>query len=288
MSRKLLFICAALMVAASGLAAPTAKGAVKSLSSNLGGSKFGVEAGYAHNWLMPSTSVSIVTPGIPREEYTQNSSVNLDGFYVGPSYHYFFNSVNGLYVQGSILYQYGTANNLSDDQLCALTFDLLGLKSETNLLRQYDKISYTAHSLDVPVRIGYNYTFDNGLGFQIFLGPTFNFALEWKITGQSGNKSMDLNQLNGYIYTKSENGDTTKSTTDASYRALYQWFDIGLGGGVGFTYNWFYLNLSCDWGLTDLCKSSSIAGWDKGTDTTVYYSTIARQTKLKLGIGVRF
>lgn len=275
------------MIAASGLAKPTVKGAVKGISSNLGGHKFGVEAGYAHSWMYPTTKI-LVSYGGTNTPYEAAATLNLDGFYIGPSYTYFFNTLNGLYVNGSIIYQYGTCSNLSKDEkfISALTFDLLRTKEETQQILECDKLSYTAHSLDVPIRIGYNYTFKNGLGFQIFVGPVFNFALDWKLTGEKEGVRYDLNQLNGYIYVK--NGDNSITWKEGYQdRAVYNVFDVALGGGVGFTYDWFYLNLSCDWGLTNICKTASLAG-TIGNEGMYAYTNSARQTNLKLGIGVRF
>lgn len=291
MSRRLLFICAALMVAASGLAKPTVKGAVKGISSNLGGHKFGVEVGYNHKWLYANTALMVAYNG-QNADYSDNYTLNLDGFYVGPSYTYFFNSLNGLYVNGSIVYQYARCGELNKDKLGTLTFDLLwGLDylEKPEPLKEFhscDKYTYTAHSLEIPIRIGYNYTFKNGLGFQLFVGPVFDFALDWKLTGIKESVTYDLNQLNGNLYVK-DGSNTYTYSQDASDRAVYNVFDVALGGGVGFTYNWFYLNLSCDWGLTNICKTASFAG--KLDDKGMYsYTNKASQTNLKLGIGVRF
>lgn len=285
MNKRILLILATMMIVASGFAKN------KSGDDENSGSKFGVEAGYNHKWLYPNTSVLISYMG-KTGEASDKCTFNLDGFYIGPSYTYFLNSVDGLFVNGSILYQYGRCGDISKDKLSALTFDLLwGLDytEEPQQLKEFhncDKYTYTAHSLEIPIRIGYNFDIKDGIGVQVFAGPVFDFALDWKVTGTKGDVTYDLNQLNGNLYIKSGNNSATYSD-NARDRAVYNSFDVALGCGVGFTYNWFYFNLSCDWGLTNICKVASSAGKidDKGMFS---YVNKASQTNLKLGVGVRF
>jgi len=277
MIRKLftLLFTAMLLISASGYA--------KSGNNIESGSHFGFDAGYSHNWLQPMTSLDIYS-GSSVINTTKKTSLNLDGFYIGPTYTYCFKSVTGLYLSGSIMYQYATGK-VEKDQVAALTCDILKIQDETEELEKCNKLSYTMHNLEVPIRVGYNYVFSSGLGFQVYAGPVFNFALDWYMKGETDELTAELHQLSGKIVVKKGENKTTYNE-DSSSRRLYNVFDISIGGGIGFTYKIVYLNLGCDWGLTNLCRRASYAGVVEGASYA--YTNSAKQVKLKLGIGLRF
>lgn len=266
----LLLICLTLTTAASAKS-----------SSNDKMFKYGAEFGYSHNWLYASSLLTVKISGYDPISYNATSVINTDGFYVGPTYTFCMPGIGGLYLKSSLIYQYNEGKIKADD-VKAIIFNPILDQTEINTL---DKLHFITHSLELPVRLGYNYTFENGLGINAFAGVSLNFALDWKIVGDDTSKGAhaELHLINGRMsYTENEH---TTTKTDESLKS-YRIFDLGIGGGVGVTYKWFYLNLSCDWGITNICKHASYKSEYTGISSE--YKNNAHNTQLKLGLGAKF
>ncbi len=244
-------------------------------NDKLDNSKFGIEFGYDHNWQYAYTEFRI-------SDYTDVSkkTINLDGFHVGPTYSYYFKGVKGLYLNGSLVYQYGVGK-IERDMVYALTCGLSEIYSDQ--LDKMNKFSYITHSLELPIRIGYTYEFDNGLGINFYAGPLINIALDWKISASGNDGEGEMHLISGKMVYKQNDIETKK--TDENFKT-YNPFDVAIGGGVGVTYKGLYLNIGCDWGLTNVCKRPSYVA--KVGDVVAEYSNKSKVTQLKLSIGYKF
>lgn len=246
--------------------------------------KWGIEAGYDHNWLISKTSYQATTLDgeTIKDQQELKATVNLDGFHVGGTFLYCFDEVEGLAVGGGIQYQFARGA-VQQDQVRALIFDLT-TKSIEQELAKCEKLTYTMHSLQIPLRIGYEYTFDNDLGIFAYAGPILNFALDWYIQGETADGyTATLHQISGVFVGKQGDSQTTKSDNDYKH---YNIFDLGLGVAVGLSYKWVYFSAGCDVGLLNICSHPS---YSLSLINTRYdIDNTARNIQLKLALGFRF
>lgn len=257
--------------------------ALAAASASFAEMKWGVDAGYDHNWLISSSSLTITSLD-GKTVYDQQSSkatLNLDGFHVSAVFGYYINAVPGLFLNASLGYQFAVGG-VQPGQVSALIFDLN--KDISAEIEQCSKITYKMHNLQVPLRIGYEYTFDSGLGIMVQAGPLFNFGLDWQLIGETADGyTATLHQLSGKFVGKKGDNATTKRDSDWAH---YNAFDIALGGSVGISYKWIYFTAGCDAGLLNICKHPSYTMnlVDKRYDT----DNSSHNVQLKLSIGARF
>ncbi|MBQ6766212.1 MAG: outer membrane beta-barrel protein [Paludibacteraceae bacterium] len=245
--------------------------------------KWGVDAGYDHNWLISSSSLQI-TSSDGQTVYEQKSSkatLNLDGFHVSAMFGYNIEAIPGLFLNAGLGYQFATGA-VRPDQVSSLIFDLN--KDISVEIEKCSKITYKMHNLQMPIRIGYEYTFDNGVGVMVQAGPLLNFGLDWQLIGETATGYVaTLHQLSGKFVGKQGDNATTRRDSDWAH---YNVFDIALGGSVGVSYKWVYFNIGCDAGLLNICKHPSytmnIDGKRYDTDNT------SRNVQLKMSVGARF
>lgn len=276
MTKRVTLILAALLMVASAFGAKKEK--KSSDFDTMEGSKFGAEVGYNHTWHYAESAIRIAKT---KENLfpPAAATIGLNGFYIGPTYTYYFQGAEGLYVKGTLLYQYGAANITKDD-VSALVFDLTRSYEE---IADFNRLKFITHTIEIPVRVGYNYTFQCGVGVNVFAGASVDFGLDWKIDGSDDSSNGAMHLLSGRM---EYNHDGVKTTRKEDYLKSYNIFNLGLGGGVGMTYKFIYLNLSCDWGISNLCKHASFATSLDGTN--VEYSNKSHITELKLSVGCKF
>lgn len=248
--------------------------------------KWGIEAGYDHNWLISKTTFEATSldGDIVKERQELKATINLDGFHAGGTFMYIFDEIEGLTVGGGIQYQFARGN-VQKSQVRALIFDLrTDPKQIEQQLEKCDKLSYTMHSLQIPLRIGYEYTFDNDLGIFAYAGPLFNFALDWYLRGETADGYVaTLHQISGVYVGKNGNNHTTvKDNNNRNYNV----FDLALGAAFGVSYKWIYFSAGCDVGLLNLCSRPSYTFPDGSTRYNMDNS--ARNIQLKLALGFRF
>ena len=107
----------------------------------------------------------------------------------------------------------------------ALTF---GDKIPTIMGWSFDNVTHNIHTLELPIRLVYEYPIEDDLSVFAFAGPKLAFDLAWKGKETYGNitKKVDM-------YDK-----------DVIYR-----FNLLLGPGLGARYRNFQIKLGYDWGL---------------------------------------
>lgn len=107
----------------------------------------------------------------------------------------------------------------------ALTF---GDKIPTIMGLSFDNVTHNIHTLELPIRLVYEYPIEDDLSVFAFAGPKLAFDLAWKGKETYGNitKKVDM-------YDK-----------DVIYR-----FNLLLGPGLGARYRNFQIKLGYDWGL---------------------------------------
>lgn len=244
--------------------------------------KWGIEAGYDHNWLISKTSYQATSLDgeTIKEQQESKAVINLDGFHVGGTFMYEFNDVEGLTAGGGVQYQFARGA-VNKEQVAALIFDQT---SDISEIEKCTKITYTMHSLQIPLRIGYEHTFDNDLGIFAYAGPLLNFALDWYIKGETEDGySATLHQISGVFVGKKGDNQTTKRDNDFKH---YNIFDIGLGAAIGVSYKWVYFSAGCDVGLLNICSHPS---YTLNLGSTRYdIDNTARNIQLKLALGFRF
>ncbi len=245
--------------------------------------KWGFEAGYDHNWLSSQTTLNISKDGATTSE-TRKAVTNLDGFHAGLTFSYLIGKVSGMFVGAGVNYQYATGK-VNKDNIAAVTFDIHGKLIE---LESCNSLKYTMHNLQVPLRVGYEYKFDNGVGIFGYVGPTFNIALDWQLKGTFTNltgsaSTVTLHQISGRYAIQT--GDNVSSVSDDDFKH-YGVFDIALSVGIGVSYNIFYTSIGVDAGLLNICKHPS---YTFNFDNTSYDTdNRAHNTQLKIAVGLRF
>lgn len=248
--------------------------------------KWGIEAGYDHNWLISKTSyrATSLDGETIKDKQDLKASISLDGFHAGATFIYSFDEVEGLTVGGGVQYQFARGN-VQKGQVRALIFDLTSNTAQIETeLEKCTKLSYTMHSLQIPLRIGYEYTFDNDLGLFAYAGPILNFALDWYLRGETADGiTATLHQISGVFVGK--NGDNYTTKRDNDYRH-YNVFDLGLGAAVGVSYKWVYFSAGCDVGLLNICSHPSYTL--NLLNTRYDIDNSARNIQLKLALGFRF
>lgn len=96
------------------------------------------------------------------------------------------------------------------------------------------------HYIQLPIHVGYRYNFSNKLGIYGEFGPYFAFG----ITGKGKYKYEDYDDTDYMFFGKHYEFGNQKAI---------QRFDCGFGFRVGAEFkNMYSLNISYDWGLTDM------------------------------------
>lgn len=117
---------------------------------------------------------------------------------------------------------------------------------------------YQTHSLELPLRVIYEYDITDDWAVFVFGGPSFNFAVDWldKYSINLYDKeyaSAELHLLSGKYKFKVEGEDVITGQEDADIK----WFDIGLGAGFGFKFRMARISASYDWGLLNISNEQA-------------------------------
>lgn len=107
----------------------------------------------------------------------------------------------------------------------ALTF---GDKIPTIMGLSFDNVTHNIHTLELPIRLVYEYPIEDDISVFAFAGPKLAFDLAWKGKETYGNITKKVD-----VYDK-----------DVIYR-----FNLLLGPGLGARYRNFQIKLGYDWGL---------------------------------------
>lgn len=107
----------------------------------------------------------------------------------------------------------------------ALTF---GDKIPTIMGWSLDNVTHNIHTLELPIRLVYEYPIEDDLSVFAFAGPKLAFDLAWK--------------------GKQKEGSITKTVDMYDEDVIYR-FNLLLGPGLGARYKNFQIKLGYDWGL---------------------------------------
>ena len=107
----------------------------------------------------------------------------------------------------------------------ALTF---GDKIPTIMGWSFDNVTHNIHTLELPIRLVYEYPIEDDLSVFAFAGPKLAFDLAWK--------------------GKETYGSITKTFDMYDEDVIYR-FNLLLGPGLGARYRNFQIKLGYDWGL---------------------------------------
>lgn len=107
----------------------------------------------------------------------------------------------------------------------ALTF---GDKIPTIMGWSFDNVTHNIHTLELPIRLVYEYPIEDDLSVFAFAGPKLAFDLAWK--------------------GKETYGSITKKVDMYDKDVIYR-FNLLLGPGLGARYRNFQIKLGYDWGL---------------------------------------
>ena len=107
----------------------------------------------------------------------------------------------------------------------ALTF---GDKIPTIMGWSFDNVTHNIHTLELPIRLVYEYPIEDDLSVFAFAGPKLAFDLAWK--------------------GKETYGGITKTFDMYDKDVIYR-FNLLLGPGLGARYRNFQIKLGYDWGL---------------------------------------
>lgn len=248
--------------------------------------KWGFDAGYDHNWLTAKTTLNTISLDGTEIINIKSSKavVSLDGFHVTGTFSYYIDNIEGLFFTGGIGYQYAIGKVPVAD-VPTIIFDVNQKMEE---IEKCQKITYKMHNLQIPLRIGYEYVFDNDLGIFIYAGPLINIALDWQLIGEYTDETgvttvATLHQISGNYTSKTGNKTSKDSNDDYKH---YNVFDVALGGAVGVSYKWVYASVGCDAGLLNICKHPSFA---LNTDKFRFdVDNRAHNVQLKVSVGARF
>ena len=92
----------------------------------------------------------------------------------------------------------------------------------------FDNVTHNIHTLELPIRLVYEYPIEDDISVFAFAGPKLAFDLAWKGKETYGNITKKVD-----VYDK-----------DVIYR-----FNLLLGPGLGARYRNFQIKLGYDWGL---------------------------------------
>ena len=162
--------------------------------------RLSVNLGYLNNNITLKTSLGGV-------QISKEAPSN--GFVVGAAYDVMF--ANSLGVSLGLDY--------------ALTF---GDKIPTIMGLSFDNVTHNIHTLELPIRLVYEYPIEDDISVFAFAGPKLAFDLAWKGKETYGNITKKVD-----VYDK-----------DVIYR-----FNLLLGPGLGARYRNFQIKLGYDWGL---------------------------------------
>ncbi len=107
----------------------------------------------------------------------------------------------------------------------ALTF---GDKIPTIMGLSFDNVTHNIHTLELPIRLVYEYPIEDDISVFAFAGPKLAFDLSWK--------------------GKETYGGITKTFDMYDKDVIYR-FNLLLGPGLGARYRNFQIKLGYDWGL---------------------------------------
>lgn len=112
------------------------------------------------------------------------------------------------------------------------------------------KTTMTTYNLDIPINIGYAFTFSDNLKLRIKAGPYFTFAIsgELKETGYT----------EYFEDTHSSETDHINKTTKLNDLKGYEKFSIGIQGGIGLEIGKFVLSGTFQRGLTKLYTKNKL------------------------------
>ncbi len=162
--------------------------------------KLSVNLGYLNNNITLKTSLGGV-------QVSKEAPSN--GFVVGAAYDVMF--ANSLGVSLGLDY--------------ALTF---GDKIPTIMGLSFDNVTHNIHTLELPIRLVYEYPIEDDISVFAFAGPKLAFDLSWK--------------------GKETYGGITKTFDMYDKDVIYR-FNLLLGPGLGARYRNFQIKLGYDWGL---------------------------------------
>lgn len=189
-------------------------------------SHWGISVGYDHNWLVSSNGII-------------KTVANFDGLYVGPTFNYSLEQVNGLGIGIGLYYQYVRTLTILDYSLMA---------------KGYSEM----HNLEIPLRVDYNLKFKNNWGLIFYAGPTFNFHLDWtdKAFIINTKESETIHHISGNITSTDIHGRKTNTHIDP----MISCFDLGLGFGFGANWKGLSLRVGTDFGLINLLRIKNTGG----------------------------
>ena len=162
--------------------------------------KLSVNLGYLNNNITLKTSLGGV-------QVSKEAPSN--GFVVGAAYDVMF--ANSLGVSLGLDY--------------ALTF---GDKIPTIMGLSFDNVTHNIHTLELPIRLVYEYPIEDDISVFAFAGPKLAFDLSWR--------------------GKETYGGITKTFDMYDKDVIYR-FNLLLGPGLGARYRNFQIKLGYDWGL---------------------------------------
>lgn len=162
--------------------------------------RLSVNLGYLNNNITLKTSLGGV-------QVSKEAPSN--GFVVGAAYDVMF--ANSLGVSLGLDY--------------ALTF---GDKIPTIMGLSFDNVTHNIHTLELPIRLVYEYPIEDDISVFAFAGPKLAFDLSWK--------------------GKETYGGITKTFDMYDKDVIYR-FNLLLGPGLGARYRNFQIKLGYDWGL---------------------------------------
>lgn len=119
------------------------------------------------------------------------------------------------------------------------------------------------HSLSVPLQLKYRFYLRYSINMFIYAGPTLDFgfvsdvkySVRSEALGLEGN--ISYNYYNGRIRSSNIPEEYLRGVEEVLPDARYNWFDVSMGGGVGFEFLKFIeLRAGYDWGLLNRYRQS--------------------------------
>jgi hypothetical protein len=177
--------------------------------------QLGVQVGY----ILPTDKTKIGN---------NKTSSSINGIQAGVNYTYYYN--DNLFVQPALLYSFGGRSKSESG-----TLPMWGAYKFTS--------TFTSHSIDLPIHIGYALPIGDDFKVFAFAGPDFQYNIDQKTSFKSSDPTINnilgaLGLSEGSIY----------GTKDHPNKDLSHW-DILLGAGIGATYKNMTLKAGLDFGL---------------------------------------
>ena len=159
----------------------------------------------------------------------------------------------------------------------SLLFTTKGAKAESNDEGEKEKYTYNPMYIELPVMAAARFAIADGQNIVVKAGPYFAFGIGGKEKYEYGNKEYKTDIFKGVKL--DEDGDETDDSGLGGKR-----FDLGIGVGVTYEINKFFIDLTGEFGLTKLMDMEG--KYNVATDTNDKISP--KNMNFSIGVGYKF